>query len=162
MSIRIGQGYDSHRMTEGNGLRIGGIDIACEYSFIAHSDGDVLIHAIIDAIFGAAKLGDIGKHFPDNDEEYRGIDSMKLLDKAGSILREAGYEIINIDSTIILERPKLKDYIEKIEANLERALELQAGTVSVKAKTDEGLGEVGHSKAARCYVSVLIEKTLKK
>lgn len=156
--MRIGQGYDSHRLKEGHSLRIGGVDIACDYAFVAHSDGDVLIHAIIDALLGAAKMGDIGRHFPDHSEEYRGIDSSILLARTRELLSEAGYEILNIDSTVVIERPKLKTYIADMEEKLEEVLRLKSGSVSVKAKTDEGLGEVGKNEAARAYAVALIQR----
>lgn len=156
--MRLGQGYDSHRMRQGSGLSLGGLKIACDYEFIAHSDGDVLIHAIIDALLGAARLGDIGRHFPDTSEEFRGADSKVLLSKTKRLLDKAGYEIINIDSTVIIERPKLKGYIAEMEEGLEGLLGLDKGSVSVKAKTDEGLGAVGKNEAARAYAIALIKK----
>lgn len=156
--MRVGQGYDSHRMRQGSGLSLGGLKIACDYEFIAHSDGDVLIHAIIDALLGAARLGDIGRHFPDTSEEFRGADSKVLLSKTKRLLDKAGYEIINIDSTVIIERPKLKGYIAEMEEGLEGLLGLDKGSVSVKAKTDEGLGAVGKNEAARAYAIALIKK----
>lgn len=156
--MRVGQGYDSHRMRQGSGLSLGGLKIACDYEFIAHSDGDVLIHAIIDALLGAARLGDIGRHFPDTSEEFRGADSKVLLSKTKRLLDKAGYEIINIDSTVIIERPKLKGYIAEMEEGLEGLLGLDKGSVSVKAKTDEGLGAVGKNEAAKAYAIALIKK----
>lgn len=156
--MRVGQGYDSHRMRQGSGLSLGGLKIACDYEFIAHSDGDVLIHAIIDALLGAARLGDIGRHFPDTSEEFRGADSKVLLSKTKRLLDKAGYEIINIDSTVIIEGPKLKGYIAEMEEGLEGLLGLDKGSVSVKAKTDEGLGAVGKNEAARAYAIALIKK----
>lgn len=156
--MRIGQGYDSHRLTEGHSLRIGGVDIACNYAFVAHSDGDVLIHAIIDSLLGAANMGDIGRHFPDTSEQYRGIDSRLLLAETRELLAEADYEILNIDSTVVIESPKLKNYIAEMEKKLEEVLGLEQGSVSVKAKTDEGLGEIGQNQAARAYAVALIQK----
>lgn len=156
--MRIGQGYDSHRMRGGRGLSLGGIKIDCDYEFIAHSDGDVLIHAIIDALLGAARQGDIGRHFPDQIEEFRDIDSKELLVRTRKIIADQGYEIVNIDSTIVIERPKLKPYIEKMQSTIEEILGLSSGSVSIKAKTDEGLGEVGKNEAARAYAIALIDK----
>lgn len=156
--FRIGQGYDSHKLKEGSALRIGGVDIPCPYAFVAHSDGDILAHAIIDAMFGALNLGDIGSNFPDTDPHYKGIDSMELLKIANKKLKNLNYEIINIDSSIILEKPKLRPYINDIKRKLETVLELEEGKISVKAKTAEGLDAAGRSEAAHAQAVILIKK----
>lgn len=156
--MRIGQGYDSHKMRPGKGLNLGGLLIECEYEFIAHSDGDVLIHAIIDALLGAAHLGDIGRHFPDNSEEFRGVDSKELLSRTRTLLDKEAYEILNIDSTVVIEKPKLKPYIRDMEETLGSLLNLRPGCLSIKAKTDEGMGAVGQNEAARAYAVALIRK----
>lgn len=141
--MRIGQGYDVHRLTEGRKCIIGGVEIPYEKGLLGHSDADVLLHAVMDAMLGAAALGDIGKHFPDNDPRYEGISSMELLRCTCLKLRDAGYSVVNIDSTIIAQRPKMAGYIEKMRINIAEALEIDVNCVSVKATTEEGLGFTG-------------------
>ncbi len=157
--MRIGTGWDLHRLEEGRSLILGGIDIPFHSGEAAHSDGDVLIHAVIDAILGAAALGDIGTHFPPSDEKYRDISSIVLLIKTAELLAESGYRIINLDTTVILEEPKLKPYIEDIRKKLATVLALDTESVSVKAKTKEGMDAVGKGRAIEAHVSVLIEET---
>lgn len=141
--MRIGTGYDVHKLVEDRKLILGGVEIPYEKGLLGHSDADVLIHAIMDAILGAAALGDIGKHFPDNDDAYKGISSIVLLKKVTEIIKKEGYEIGNIDSTIIAQRPKLAMYIPAMRENIANALEISVSQVNVKATTEEGLGFTG-------------------
>ena len=141
--MRVGTGYDVHKLVEGRKLILGGVEVPCEKGLLGHSDADVLLHAIMDALLGAAALGDIGRHFPDNDEKYKGISSILLLKEVGKMLEEKLYYIENIDATIICQRPKLKDYIPDMIKNIEETLGLPEGSVNVKATTEEGLGFTG-------------------
>ncbi len=141
--MRVGMGYDVHRLTEGRKLVIGGVEIPYEKGLLGHSDADVLLHAISDALLGAAALGDIGKHFPDSDPAYKGISSLILLKKVGELLGQKGFFIENIDSTIIAQAPKMRPYIEQMRENIANALDIQAEQVNVKATTEEGLGFTG-------------------
>ena len=136
-------GYDVHKLAEGRDLIIGGVKIPYEKGLLGHSDADVLLHAITDALFGAAAMGDIGKHFPDTDPAYKGADSLLLLQKAGEMLREEGFLIENIDATIIAQAPKMRPYIDTMRENIARVLELDVRQVNVKATTEEGLGFTG-------------------
>ncbi len=139
--MRIGMGYDVHRLTEGRKLIIGGVDIPYEKGLLGHSDADVLLHAIMDALLGAAALGDIGKHFPDSDPAYKGISSMELLGKVGQLLEDNSFLIENIDATIIA--PKMRPYIDTMRENIARVLQIEVSQVNVKATTEEGLGFTG-------------------
>ena len=141
--MRIGMGYDVHRLTEGRALIIGGVDIPYEKGLLGHSDADVLLHAIMDALLGAAALGDIGQHFPDTDPAYKGISSVKLLEHVGKLLEDNLFLIENIDATIIAQAPKMRPYIDTMRENIVRALGILVGQVSVKATTEEGLGFTG-------------------
>ena len=141
--MRIGQGYDVHRLTEGRKLILGGVEIPYEKGLDGHSDADVLVHAVMDALLGAAALGDIGQHFPDTDPAYKGISSIALLEKVGELLDASHYVIENIDATIIAQRPKLAPYRKQMEENIARALKIKPSQVSVKATTEEGLGFTG-------------------
>lgn len=141
--MRIGTGYDVHRLAEGRDLIIGGVQIPYERGLLGHSDADVLTHAIMDALLGAAALGDIGKHFPDSDPAYQGISSMLLLQKVGELLAENVFLIENIDATIIAQAPKMRPYIDSMRGNIAQALGLEVSQVSVKATTEEGLGFTG-------------------
>lgn len=141
--MRIGMGYDVHKLVENRKLIMGGVDIPYEKGLLGHSDADVLVHAIMDALLGAAALGDIGKHFPDNDPAYAGADSIELLKKVGELLSEEGYVIENIDSTIIAQRPKMAPHIPTMRKNIADALGLDVNRVNVKATTEEGLGFTG-------------------
>ncbi len=154
--MRIGQGWDIHRMEEGRKLVLGGVDIPSAFGVVAHSDGDVLAHAVIDAILGAAAAGDIGTHFPDTDPEWKNADSMKLLTEAVKIAAKLGLKPSNIDSTVILQTPKLKPYIETMCLKLAQAAGIKPSAVSIKAKTNEGLGEVGAGKAVEAHAVVLM------
>ena len=155
--MRIGQGYDVHRLTVGRKLIIGGMEIPFEMGLDGHSDADVLVHAIMDALLGAAALGDIGKLFPDTDEAYAGADSIKLLQKVGMFLEENGYQIVNIDSTIIAQQPKMRPFIEGMCQNIADALQIQKDQVSVKATTEEGLGFTGRKEGIAATAIALLE-----
>ena len=159
INIRTGIGYDVHRLGEDYDLWIGGIKIPHTKGSIGHSDGDVLIHAICDALLGAASLNDIGYHFPDNDPSLKGIDSKIILKKTVELIRSNGYEIGNIDSTVCLQKPKLKDHIQSIRSTLSDVMEIGIDSVSVKATTTEKLGFVGIEQGISAYASVLIFKS---
>ncbi|MBR6574128.1 MAG: 2-C-methyl-D-erythritol 2,4-cyclodiphosphate synthase [Clostridia bacterium] len=156
--IRVGYGYDVHRLVEGRKLVLGGVDIPFEKGLLGHSDADVLLHAITDALFGAAALGDIGSHFPDTDPRYKGADSLKLLEACGMELREQGWRISNIDSTIVAQRPKLLPHVPQMRENIARVLGLEVSQVSVKGKTEEGLGFTGTGEGMAVHAVCLIEK----
>lgn len=141
--MRIGTGYDVHRLVAGRDLVMGGVRIPYEKGLLGHSDADVLVHAVMDALLGAAALGDIGRHFPDSDPAYRGISSLELLKRVGALLEENGFLIENIDSTIIAQNPKMRPYIDAMRENIAAALGMDVGFVSVKATTEEGLGFTG-------------------
>lgn len=141
--MRIGMGYDVHRLVEGRDLIVGGVKIEYEKGLLGHSDADVLLHAIMDALLGAAALGDIGKHFPDSDPQYKGISSIKLLEHVGDLLAENNYFIGNIDATIIAQAPKFRPYIDQMNENIAKALNIELNQVNVKATTEEGLGFTG-------------------
>ena len=141
--MRIGMGYDVHRLVEGRDLIIGGVKIPYEKGLLGHSDADVLLHAIMDALLGAAALGDIGKHFPDNDEQYKDISSIILLEHVGKLLKDNNYTIGNIDATIIAQKPKLAPYREQMVKNVAKALNINENQVCIKATTEEGLGFTG-------------------
>ena len=159
--MRVGLGYDVHRLVEGRPLILGGVEIPHTLGLLGHSDADVLVHAIMDALLGAAALGDIGKHFPDTDEQYKGISSMKLLSRVGELILEAGYVVENIDATVIAQRPRLRPYIEQMEKNIAGVLGLDVGQINIKATTEEGLGfsgrEEGIAAQAICALTGLYE-----
>lgn len=141
--MRVGMGYDVHRLVEERKLILGGVEIPYEKGLLGHSDADVLLHAIMDALLGAAALGDIGKHFPDTDPAYKGISSIKLLEHVGKLLEEQNYVIGNIDATIIAQRPKMAPHIPQMRANVAKALQIEKSQVNIKATTEEGLGFTG-------------------
>ena len=141
--MRVGMGYDVHKLVEGRDLILGGVKIDWEKGLLGHSDADVLLHAIMDALLGAAALGDIGRHFPDTDEKYKGISSIKLLHHVGALLEENMYVINNIDATIIAQKPKMMPHIEKMRENVAKALNIEKNQVNIKATTEEGLGFTG-------------------
>ncbi len=157
--MRIGFGYDVHRFAEGRELWLGGIQIPHYKGLLGHSDADVLIHAICDALLGAAALGDIGKHFPETDPVYKGIDSKILLRKTGELLHSSGFRIQNIDSTLALQEPKIAKYIDAMRVILSGILNLDPGQVSVKATTTERLGFEGRGEGVSAYAVVLLEKS---
>jgi len=157
--MRIGMGYDVHKLTEGRKLIMGGVDIPYEYGLLGHSDADVLVHAIMDALLGAAALRDIGTHFPDTDPKYKGISSIKLLEYVGNLIEEKGYRIGNIDSTIIAQKPKMAPYIEQMRENIACALKIDISQLNVKATTEEGLGFTGEGKGISSQaIAMILEK----
>lgn len=154
--MRIGQGYDVHKLTEGRDLILGGVKIPYEKGLLGHSDADVLLHAVMDALLGAAALGDIGQHFPDSDAAYKGISSMELLRKVGLLLREHRYMVENIDATIVAQRPKLAPYRAQMAQNIAEALEISVSQVNVKATTEEGLGFTGSGEGISSQAIALL------
>ena len=157
--MRVGLGYDVHRLVEGRDLILGGVKIPYEKGLLGHSDADVLLHALTDALLGAAALGDIGRHFPDTDERYRGISSLILLEKAYTLVKERGYSWGNADMGVILQKPKLKEYIPSMEENIAEALSCEKERISVKATTEEGLGFTGQGEGVSAKAIVLLEKS---
>ncbi len=155
--MRIGQGYDLHKLVEGRDLILGGVKISHTAGLLGHSDADVLTHAIIDAIFGSVADGDIGRHFPDTDPKFKGADSIELLKTAGEILKNKGYKILNIDSTIIAQAPKLAPYADLMRENIANALNLPVLDVSIKAKTNEGMDSAGRKEAIQAFAVILID-----
>ena len=155
---RFGMGYDVHRLTEGRNLILGGVEIPYKMGLLGHSDADVLLHAIADALLGAAALGDIGRHFPDTDPQYEGADSMKLLARVFDLLRENGYAVGNVDATIVAQKPKLMDYIPQMNANIASVLHVSLSQVNVKATTEERLGFTGQEQGMSAYAVAGIEK----
>lgn len=158
MDIRIGNGYDVHKLVEGRDLILGGVNIDYEKGLLGHSDADVLIHAIMDAILGAMAKEDIGYHFPDKSDDYLDIDSRVLLRKVYAMVKEEGYSISNIDATIIMQRPKLRPYIDEMRANIAKDLELSIDRVSIKATTTEKLGFEGREEGVSCIANTILLK----
>ena len=156
--MRIGHGYDVHRLAEGRKLILGGVDILWEKGLLGHSDADVLAHAVMDALLGAAGLGDIGRHFPDTDPAYAGADSLKLLAHVVALLRERGFTVGNVDATVLAQRPKLAPHIPQMRDNLARTMEVGPEQVNVKATTEEGLGFTGSGEGMAAHAVALIEK----
>lgn len=156
--IRIGNGYDVHILTEGRKLVLGGIEVPHTKGVLGHSDGDVLVHAVMDAMLGALALGDIGRHFPDTDMKYENVDSTILLKRVKELVAERGYKIINLDSIIVLQKPKIKPYIEAMRKRIAEVLEIDVEQVSVKATTEEKLGFTGDESGVKSYCVVLLEK----
>ena len=155
--MRIGHGYDVHKLVENRALILGGVKIPYEKGLLGHSDADVLLHAVSDSLLGAAALGDIGKHFPDTDPAYKGADSLELLRIVGEKVRAAGYQVGNIDVTMIAQRPKLKDYIPAMRENIARVLGIEINQVNVKATTEEHLGFTGDGSGMACHAVCLLE-----
>ena len=156
--IRIGHGYDVHKLVENRKLILGGVEIPYEKGLLGHSDADVLTHAVMDALLGAAALGDIGKHFPDTADEYAGADSMKLAEKVSELIKNEGYSVSNIDCTVIAQAPKLAPYIDRMKENLASVFGLTADRVSVKATTEEKLGFTGRKEGISAHAVCLIYK----
>ena len=156
--MRIGHGYDVHRLVPGRKLVLGGVDIPWEKGLLGHSDADVLTHAVMDALLGAAGLGDIGKHFPDTDPAYKGADSLKLLERVVVLLEERGFAVGNVDATVLAQRPKLAPYIPKMRENLARVMGVDPSRVNVKATTEEGLGFTGSGEGMAAHAVALIEE----
>ena len=157
-NLRIGHGYDVHRLVEGRALIIGGVEIPWKLGLLGHSDADVLTHAVMDALSGAARLGDIGKLFPDTDPAYKGISSMKLLRHVGGLLQEKGFAVVNIDATLLAQAPKVGPYRAEMENRIAAALSIDPQQVNVKATTEEGLGFTGDSSGMAAHAVVLLEK----
>ena len=155
-NFRIGHGYDVHRLTEGRALILGGVNIPYSLGLLGHSDADVLLHAVMDSLLGAAALGDIGKHFPDTDERYRGANSMELLEKVISLLHEQGFSVGNIDATVIAQKPKLAPYITEMRQKISSAANIRLEQVSIKATTTEQLGFCGRGEGIACHAVSLI------
>ena len=160
-NLRIGHGYDVHRLVEGRKLILGGVEIPWERGLLGHSDADVLVHAVMDALTGASRLGDIGKLFPDTDPAYAGISSLKLLWEVGNLLREKNFSIVNIDATLLAQAPKVAPYKTQMAENIAAALEIDSEQVNVKATTEEGLGFTGDGSGMAVHAVVLLEKNLK-
>lgn len=158
MSYRIGQGVDFHQLAEGRELWLGGVQVEHSKGAVGHSDADVLLHAICDALLGAACLGDIGQHFPDTDPQYKGIDSKILLKKTIELIRTEGYAVVNIDSTLCLEKPKVKPYVPQMQETIARLCDLTPKDVSVKATTTERMGFAGREEGLMAYATVLLQK----
>ena len=156
--MRVGMGYDVHRLSVGRKLIIGGVEIPYEKGLLGHSDADVLLHAIMDALLGSAALGDIGKHFPDTDPAYAGISSLRLLEHVGKLLDENGYVIENIDATIIAQKPKMRPYIDQMRENIAEVLQVDVNQVNVKATTEEGLGFTGTGEGISSQAICAVEK----
>ena len=156
--MRIGHGYDVHKLVEGRDLILGGVKIDHELGLLGHSDADVLLHAVSDSLLGAAGLGDIGKHFPDTDPQYKGADSLKLLQIVARRVREAGYRVSNIDVTMIAQKPKLRPHIEQMERNIAAAVGVDASRINVKATTEEKLGFTGNQEGMACHAVCLLEE----
>ncbi|MBQ2120481.1 MAG: 2-C-methyl-D-erythritol 2,4-cyclodiphosphate synthase [Peptococcaceae bacterium] len=156
--MRVGFGYDVHRLVEERKLILGGVEIPYEKGLLGHSDADVLVHAVMDAMLGAAGMGDIGRHFPDSDNQYKGIDSMILLEKVTELLTEAGYMVNNMDVTVVAQRPKLAGFIPQMEENLAKAVKVEKEAVNVKATTTEKLGFEGEGLGMSAYAVCTIKK----
>ena len=156
-SLRIGHGYDVHRLVEGRRLILGGVDIPWEKGLLGHSDADVLVHAVMDALTGAARLGDIGKLFPDTDPAYAGISSLKLLSEVGRLLGEKGFAVVNIDATLLAQAPKVGPYKQTMAENMAAALGIEPDRINVKATTEEGLGFTGDGSGMAAHAVVLLE-----
>ena len=157
MNLRIGHGYDVHRLVEGRALILGGVEIPWERGLLGHSDADVLIHAVMDALSGAARLGDIGQLFPDTDPAYAGISSLKLLAEVGRLLAEQGYAVVNIDATLLAQAPKIAPYKGQMTENIAEALRIEPERVNVKATTEAGLGFTGDGSGMAAYAVALLE-----
>lgn len=158
--MRVGMGYDVHKLVEGRDLIIGGVRIPHTLGLLGHSDADVLLHAIMDALLGAAALGDIGKHFPDTDPAYKGISSIRLLEHVADLLEEHQFLIENIDATIIAQRPKMRPYIDTMRENIAKALKIEADQINVKATTEEGLGFTGSGEGISSQAICMLEKVM--
>lgn len=157
-SFKIGHGYDVHKLVSGRELILGGVNVPHTLGLLGHSDADVLLHAIMDSILGALALGDIGRHFPDSDNKYLGISSMKLLGTVSDIMKNAGYRIGNLDATVIAQKPKLRDYIDEMRKNVSGVLGCDLDSVNIKATTEEKLGFTGREEGISAHAVVLLEK----
>jgi 2-C-methyl-D-erythritol 2,4-cyclodiphosphate synthase len=158
LDFRAGTGYDAHRFTPGRPLILGGVTVPHDKGLLGHSDADALAHAVSDALLGAAALGDLGKYFPDNDPKWKGADSLKLLSECARLIREKGWEIVNVDATLVCQKPKLAAFLPEMSRGLEKALALGEGSVGVKAKTTEGMGFEGREEGLSAQAVVLLKK----
>lgn len=158
VNFRIGHGYDVHKLVKERALVLGGVEIEHELGLLGHSDADVLVHAIMDALIGAMGLGDIGKHFPDTDEKYRGISSISLLSNVYGMMQDNGYSVVNVDATVIAQKPKLLPYIEKMRSNIAFVLHVSIDAINIKATTEERLGFTGREEGISAHAVALIEK----
>lgn len=156
--MRVGMGYDVHRLVKERDLILGGVKIDYEFGLLGHSDADVLLHAIMDAILGAAALGDIGKHFPDTDDAYKGASSMRLLEEVSNRINKEGYRVVNIDATIIAQKPKMRPHIDLMRENIAKALQIDVKQINVKATTEEGLGFTGSGEGISSQAICLLEE----
>ena len=156
--LRVGQGYDAHRFTEGGQLVLGGVQVEYEKSLLAHSDGDVALHALCDALLGAAAMGDIGRHFPDTDQNYKGVDSRILLRSIADKLNDQGFTVVNVDVTIVAQKPKLAPYIDRMRATIALDLKVEIDAVNVKATTTEGMGFEGRGEGISSYAVALLDR----
>ena len=156
--MRIGTGYDVHRLVEDRLLVIGGVKIPCEKGLLGHSDADVLLHAIMDALLGAAALGDIGKHFPDTDSAYKGVSSIQLMEHVRELIHRGGFSVENVDATIIAQRPKMRPYIDQMRENIARTLDVELSRINVKATTEEGLGFTGTGEGISAQAVCLLSE----
>jgi 2-C-methyl-D-erythritol 2,4-cyclodiphosphate synthase len=159
VSVRIGHGFDAHRLVEGRRFVLGGVDIPFERGPLGHSDADVLAHALSDAILGACALGDLGRHFPDSDARWSGADSMRLLEACAAMAREAGYDLENVDATVVVQAPRLSPHLEAIRASVAAVLRIETGAVSVKAKTSEGMGYTGDGTGIAAYAVAALTRS---
>ena len=158
VNFRIGHGYDVHKLVKERALVLGGVEIEHELGLLGHSDADVLVHAVMDALIGAMGLGDIGKHFPDTDEKYRGISSISLLSNVYGMMQDNGYSVVNVDATVIAQKPKLLPYIEKMRSNIAFVLHVSIDAINIKATTEERLGFTGREEGISAHAVALIEK----
>jgi 2-C-methyl-D-erythritol 2,4-cyclodiphosphate synthase len=159
VSVRIGHGFDAHRLVEGRRFVLGGIDIPFERGPLGHSDADVLAHALSDAILGACALGDLGHHFPDSDARWKGADSMRLLEACAAMAREAGYDLTNVDATVVVQAPRLSPHLEAIRTRVAAVLRIETDAVSVKAKTSEGMGYTGDGTGIAAYAVAALTRS---
>jgi len=159
VSVRVGHGFDAHRLVAGRPFILGGVRIPFERGPLGHSDGDALAHALADAILGACNLGDLGRHFPDSDPQWKDADSLRLLEACARMAREAGYELVNVDATVVVEAPKLAPHLDAIRARLAETLRVDSSSVSVKAKTSEGMGYTGDGSGIAAYAIAALERS---
>jgi 2-C-methyl-D-erythritol 2,4-cyclodiphosphate synthase len=159
VSVRVGHGFDAHRLVAGRPFILGGVRIPFERGPLGHSDGDALAHALADAILGACNLGDLGRHFPDSDPQWKDADSLRLLEACARMAREAGYELVNVDATVVVEAPKLAPHLDAIRARLAETLRIDSSSVSVKAKTSEGMGYTGDGSGIAAYAIAALERS---
>jgi 2-C-methyl-D-erythritol 2,4-cyclodiphosphate synthase len=158
MSVRVGHGFDAHRLAEGRPFVLGGVRIEYPRGPLGHSDGDCLAHAIADAVLGACNLGDLGRHFPDSDPQWKDADSVELLERCGQLARSAGYELVNVDATVVVETPKLAPHLDAMRGRLAKALRIDPSALSVKAKTSEGMGYTGDGSGIAAYAVAALER----